>query len=721
MLLALLIPACTESPAPTPTPTSATLCEEDEVLDGELCLPEACGAGMWGDLPVDGLTVYVDVGAAEGGDGSEAAPLTSVQAGVDSAGERDGGLVAVAAGTYSEVIAMGDDHKGVTLAGRCREMVTIDGSGGDKDDPAIAIIGDRKRPKIAVEGLTVTGGRRTGVWVAEAEVSMTATDVRASSEVGVLAVGADLALNQVGVYDTLPDRQGYYGQGLSVEGGAALTATGCTIQGNTGVGIHISSSGTTADLADTMILDGLPSPDGTGGNGIDVQEGAALTATGCTIQGNTDIGVFVASAGSTVELVNTTVRDTAPSPDGQFGFGIEAIDGGALTATDCTVQGNTAIGIGATDPGTTVDLVDTAVLDTTPGPNGTGGYGVQIAAGATFRATGGTLQGNSGVGVSVTDAGTTVDLSETEILDTAQSPDGTGGRGINVVGGAALSASGCTVQGNTESGVTALDAGTTVDLVDTRVLDTRRGRDAGLALGVATSDGAQIRVSDCEISGTEGPGLYVVSASQVQANRLVLTGNAYAGALVLDGSLSLTASTITDTVPDPEWGGGFGVYVVAYGTYGPTRVTVADSTIGVHDYAAVWLDGPGTYEIENNTLSGSAGVDQNGHALHGNAVFAENGVTAWDGNSGLQLLGNNFSGATEVAVLLNGSSAALDGNSWSSNGTDIRQQDCDGVARLTSDDVLGAPFALVCPEGNVLTAYDLRFSTLYLYEVEVAE
>ena len=67
------------------------------------------------------------------------------------------------------------------------------------------------------------------------------------------------------------------------------------------------------------MLDTAPSPDGTIGRGINVQDGATLTATGCTVQRNTEVGVFAAVDGPTVELVDTVVQDTAPSPDGSGG------------------------------------------------------------------------------------------------------------------------------------------------------------------------------------------------------------------------------------------------------------------------------------------------------------------------------------------------------------------------------------------------------------------
>lgn len=90
------------------------------------CHPVAdCGAGTYGDAPLDADTRFVDISYAGGdSDGSQAKPWTSVQAGVDAAPA--GGLVAIAAGTYAEDVAIGD--KAVRVWGRqtfghdCRDL-----------------------------------------------------------------------------------------------------------------------------------------------------------------------------------------------------------------------------------------------------------------------------------------------------------------------------------------------------------------------------------------------------------------------------------------------------------------------------------------------------------------------------------------------------------------------------------------------------------------------
>ncbi len=282
--------------------------------------------------------------------------------------------------------------------------------------------------------------------------------------------------------------------------------------------------------------------------------------------------------------------------------------------------------------------------------------------------------------------------SQNQLFFFARGPDRTGGGGIGVQDGAALAATGCTVQGNTGMGVFASNAGTTVHLVDTEVLSTRTGAITGFAGSVHAQEDAFLRASGGEISGTAGPGLYVVAGGRTQFDRVRLIGNRFAGAVVLDGSAVLSAVTITDTLADAEWGGGFGASASDLG--GPSSLTLTDSTIGPHRHAAIWLDVVGAYDIQGNSLSGSEGILLSSRPAHGNAVFAENEVTAWDRTAGLLLARNTFTDAALIAVLLHHPSASLEGNTWANNTVDVRQQhgSSDGTL-LAKDDLADVQLA----------------------------
>lgn len=764
----VFLSACHPEPWAPQAPAS---CGAGEILDGEECVPEACGAAPWGAVPVDAGTVFVDGAAAAGGDGSEATPLNAIQAGVDLAASRDGALVAVAAGTYFENVSMGDGYRDIGVEGRCKDLVVMDGS-ADRDLPTLAIIGVHKRPEVVFRGLTLIGGGSGGLWAEQATVVMTDTEVRGNTLAGVVALsGADVSLDTVAILDTVADR-GDFGRGVDVESGATFTAKGCTIQGNTDAGVAAFGVGTVVELEDTEVRNTVPLANADVAAGIHVEDGAAFTATGCGILGNAGIGVFALGAGTSVTLEDTDVLDTAPLPDGTFGRGIDATDGPALTVTRCIVQGNAEFGLIAYGAGTSVQIADTEILDTAPTPAGTLGTGLQVAYGAVLTGSGCTLSGNAGVGAYAFGAGTSVTLEGTWILDTQPRPDGSDGVGLEVGDGAALAATGCTFQGNTsgmligevgtsvdlvgcaildtiprpdgsgghglevgdgaslkatgcsverstEVGVLAHSVGTTLELIDTDVGETRRGRESGLATGVVAQEDAWVRLSGGHIQGAEGLGLYAGAGGVAELDGVQLNDNQFAAVMVGDGAVTLAGCGISGTLPDTEWGGGFGIY--ALNDRGAPTLTLLDSTVGPHAYAAVWIDGPGSYDIERNALSGSSGVPSGTATLHGNAVFAERGVAPWNGTTGLYLSGNSFAAAPEISVLLDGASATLDDNSWSGNGTDLRVQRCEEANPIADAELVGIPLVVVCPGSNVLTAYDLVLTSLYLPTAGTAE
>ncbi|HZO15595.1 MAG TPA: DUF1565 domain-containing protein, partial [Polyangiaceae bacterium] len=92
-----------------------------------MCRPVMpCGAGKWGDIPVDGSTEYVD--AAYTGvesDGSESRPWKTIGAAVAAAASN--AIVAVARGSYVEDVAV--SGKPVKLWGVCPDEVELVGTG----------------------------------------------------------------------------------------------------------------------------------------------------------------------------------------------------------------------------------------------------------------------------------------------------------------------------------------------------------------------------------------------------------------------------------------------------------------------------------------------------------------------------------------------------------------------------------------------------------------
>ncbi len=164
-------PPCDEGRVPDAEgrcPPAIASCGSGEIpVIGGTCAPvgprDDCGAGAWGNIPVDADTVHVDASYAGGGsNGTAARPFTRIQDAVDSVPLwiADRRTVAVAAGRYPEAIAL--DHP-VNLLGRCASMVTV-------APPAAAVDGIRVTlPNVGIQGIALdrAGGREIGIRISE--------------------------------------------------------------------------------------------------------------------------------------------------------------------------------------------------------------------------------------------------------------------------------------------------------------------------------------------------------------------------------------------------------------------------------------------------------------------------------------------------------------------------------------------------------------------------
>ena len=150
---------------------------------------------------------------------------------------------------------------------------------------------------------------------------------------------------------------------------------------------------------------------------------------------------------------------------------------------------------------------------------------------------------------------------------------------------------------------------------------------------------------------------------------------------------------------------------------GRITLLVENTMIEDQPYAAIWLDGDGSYTIRNSTLVAGYGeviehFDGTTTTLHGDGVVATNGV------EGLWLENNVIQDSSRTGVLLDGSSAWLSGNTFAGNATDLVWQECGDVEEPTGlgevpeyDDRCSASTLPIAP---------LEFN-LYLEEAEIAE
>jgi len=316
--------------------------------------------------------------------------------------------------------------------------------------------------------------------------------------------------------------------------------------------------------------------------------------------------------------------------------------------------------------------------------------GITAQWGASLSATDSVVDGNAHIGVLAYDADTTVQLTDTQVSATQPDVDGSFGYGVGVQGGAAITLTGCTVEGNTALGVLAADAASAAQLIDSTVQATVTGTGMTVGIGVVCQHEATVEISGGVVQSNEGPGIYAVTGGSVSCEGCELQDNSFAAAIVYESALQLSGATIGDTVGHPDLEGGVGIYASSTGL--PSTVTVADSTIGPQPYAAVVLAGEGVYSLTGNDLSGGDGAI---YPIPGGALLATDGVGTWTGTQGLLLQDNSLHDSAGIAVLLDASSATLADNSYSANNVDLVQQSCGGVPE--PDGWEEAPNAEICP------------------------
>jgi hypothetical protein len=370
-------------------------------LPGEpRCRPVApCGAGRWGDAPVDAATEHVD-GAYAGADsdGSAARPWKTIQAGIDAAAA--GGLVVVAEGSYVENLLV--SGKAVRLWGRCPSLVTVLGPGG-----AIAALEVKHVPlgveirRLAVTGKTngvvvsgdasgvvldelwihdtMLGGLSTEDYVGPAEGMLRRSLVDRARGFGIACGGARLRIEDVAVRATVPAAFDL-GDGLRVIPGHAggpglLEARRVWVERSVGAGVVVVGS---EAILDGVVVRGTEpaSPQATAG-GVAVVHGSEpdAEARASLRRSLIEEGALslVVLGGAEALVEDTVLRGLADGPPAVArGASVESLFGlpSKLTMRRTLVDRVRDMGVFLADSEATVEA--TVVRDVRSGPMGLG-------------------------------------------------------------------------------------------------------------------------------------------------------------------------------------------------------------------------------------------------------------------------------------------------------------------------------------------------------------
>ncbi len=573
----LLLACAAPAPGTTPGPTGTVPgCDAGTIWDGTACVAERCGTDPFPDGSSD--AVYVAAGSGWG-DGTLEHPLATIAEAMAAAGS--GGSVVVAAGTYNEIVAFEDATAGITVRGRCPELVVVDGAGLDPDSPLVYTYGGPGR-RWTLGGVAVTNGAYGGVWALDGTLVLDTMLISGNQLLG-LGVGdsdgGSLEAEGVEITDTLPhNREGGYG--LYVIGGSRAEVRDAVIARNQRANVVVHDPGSDLTLVDVTVRDVVPATGQT--VGIDVNGGAALVATGLLAEENPGITLEVGDGSSAT--VTASVISGARDPDGTGGLGVLVSGGSLLTVDGLAVRDCDAGGVQITDStvavtgleidgihlvegfrsGVGMDLAASAGTLTDVWITGADGGALEVFGGslaiAGLTVTGGGDHGLDARGVEVSDSAR-VDFTDLAIADATDLGLAVYGSEVSVTGGAIVG----TVTRDGEGGIGLYaEDGSTVSLTDLSITDNRA---VGLYLSdpgtVGMLDGVSVGLTRTDGSYLFGRGVELHDGATLDAVSSVFSGNQEVGLYVGDGGSRATLDhvTIEGTVPSPTYTTGFGMVV----------------------------------------------------------------------------------------------------------------------------------------------------------------
>jgi hypothetical protein len=547
-------------------------CAASEVhLPGEpTCRPVGapCPSGDFDPaLPDDGSVIYVLSGAAAGGDGSRASPFATLSE-VPWSSIGAGETVALSRGTHDGTLAL---RAGARVLGACASETIV--TGIDAPVPAVVTISSAGDPAV-LENLTIGPAPNVGIRISDGRsVRLDGVVLDQVTDRAIFAddPGTTITLEDVRITNTraAPDRT--RGRAMMIQQGARLDGSHVEIDENREVAVAVVGDGATVTLTDAIVRDTRPQDSDRGfGRGVDVEIGGRFEATRVVIEHNLNLGVIVDGEGSTADLTDSIIRGTDSEAFSRGnGGGVNVRDGAAASCSRVLIDDNRSFGLFV--EGGDVTLADVIIRSTRVQERDLdGGRGINAQASGSVDGERVVLDSNHDVGIYADGEETTLTFEDLVVRETAVTEaDQTGGRGLALELGAALTATRLLVEGNHEIGVFAMDPGTEVSLVDAAIRDTRP------------------RESD----SASGEGLVVQSGARFDATRLLVANSQNLG-LVVSGPeavVSLVDAVVRDTQPNAATGArGAGAFAQAGGLLELSRVRVESNRLsGISSIAGV--------------------------------------------------------------------------------------------------------------------------------------
>jgi hypothetical protein len=459
----------------------------------------------------------------------------------------DGGIVAIAKGSYDEEIVL---PTGVTLWGACvAETVLTSSEPAPLDGFPIFVPGtvEVSGAGATIRNLQISGGRRPGIGLHDPAVSVHIEDLVLNDNEGrgVNDLGGTLSARSVVVSATRPYAAPYPdpfiglgGRAFNVNG--EVTISRALLQANVGVSMFFFTEAH-LELEDAAIVGtvaGARDP----GAGIVAVAGSVLDVTRTFVAEGAYAGLL--AIGSSASVRDTVVREVN-------GAGLDIASGGELDISRVWVDAvrGTAVNHYDDGSGTRLMVSDTVITNTDLDDTG---YGAALGAGS-IPVPGGLpisaellvqrawLEGNRGTGVGMGGTGFTARFEDLVVRDMISPGTGDIGGGMVVERGATVEVVRALFERSADFGLVLtgwiegeeeVGAATPpwVSLTDVRVTDTQ----------------GQAEASDFGTAGALGRGLQIQSAELV-GERIQIDGNHEVGLTMFRSGATLRDLSVTNT------------------------------------------------------------------------------------------------------------------------------------------------------------------------------
>ncbi len=487
--------------------------------------------------PPDDADVWVDLRAAERGDGSREAPFRTIQAGADR-----GGRVVVLPGVYRENLLFEEEHAGLEVIGACAEGVVIDGSAGEADAPTIAIAA--ARGEIGLRHLTISGGRNGGIGVGRGTLVASDLDVRDNLAfgIGVAHSGSSANLTDVTVERTAVGAD--MASGIAVWEAGSLICQRCVVEYNERVGLAVFNPHTTVEASESRFAYTGNASDAEEAFGVTLLDGAAAVFVDVAVEDNETCGIVVQGAGTVVSVARGRVAGQwAETAVG----GADISFGATADFSETLFERNRSRSLLAESAGTVVTITGGVISGTDPAPGVVASAGVEAQSGARIELSQVNIAGNAYAGVWAN--GGDILLVDGRVSTSRPTSEASGVGGLASLGGT-LAVAGTVFTGNAFAQVGVSGDGSTVELENCRLMGGDVGAGPGM-VGLIAQSGGRASIRGCTIIADESLALEANDGASIDGENVVISGfhpsatGGGIGALVRGGArLSLRRSRI---------------------------------------------------------------------------------------------------------------------------------------------------------------------------------